>query len=118
MPKRIVITCKKMYTLIEDLLRLSSATRATLTSTVNLGAEVDNIAGQLQRAEPGREVHFRIQRPFRSRADPTLIRTVLENMVANAWKFGSNHRDALIVANDPDRRCLRLLLRARQRRWL
>ena len=86
-----------MSTLIEDLLRLSSATRATLhLQTVNLGAEVDDFAGQLQREEPGREVRFRIQRPVQVRADPTLIRTVLENLVGNAWKFTSNKHDALI----------------------
>ena len=95
--ERIVITCRKMSTLIEDLLRLSSATRATLhLQTVDLGAEIDDFAGQLQRENPGREVRFRIQRPVQVRADPTLIRTVLENLVGNAWKFTSNQRDALI----------------------
>ena len=88
---------REMSTLIEDLLRLSSATRATLhLQTVDLGAEVDDIAGQLQREEPDREVRFRIQRPVQVRADPTLIRTVLENLVGNAWKFTSNQHDALI----------------------
>lgn len=95
--ERIVTTSKKMSTLIEDLLRLSSATRAALhLQAVDLGSEVDDIAGQLQRQEPGREVRFKIQRPVQVRADPILIRTVLENLVGNAWKFTSNQDDALI----------------------
>jgi PAS domain S-box-containing protein len=95
--ERIIITCKKMSTLIENLLRLSSATRAAIhLQNVDLGAEVDDIAGQLRREEPDREVRFRIQRPVQVRADSTLIRTVLENLVANAWKFTANQHDALI----------------------
>jgi len=95
--ERISATCKKMSTLIENLLRLSSTTSAAIhLHTVDLGAEVEDIAGQLQREEPGREVRFRIQRPVHARADPALIRTVLENLVGNAWKFTVNQHDALI----------------------
>ena len=83
--------------LIEDLLNLSRATRATMhLQTVDLGAEVDDIAGQLQREEPGRDVRFIIQRPVPARADPALIRTVLRNLVENAWKFTSHRDNALI----------------------
>src|ERR1700727_2094918 len=95
--ERIAINCKEMSALIEDLLRLSSVTDAPLRlQTVDLGAEADDFAGHLQREEPGREVRFRIQRPVPVRADPTLIREVLENLVGNAWKFTSNQHDALI----------------------
>ena len=83
--------------LIEDLLILSRATRATMyLQTVDLGAEVDDIAGQLQREEPGRDVRFIIQRPVPARADPALIRTVLRNLLENAWKFTSHRDNGLI----------------------
>ncbi len=95
--ERIVATSEKMSALIEDLLHLSSVTSASIyIQNVDLGAEVNDIAGQLQREEPDREVRFRIQRPVQVRADPALIRTVLENLVGNAWKFTSKQHDALI----------------------
>ena len=86
-----------MSTLIDDLLDLSRITRAAMhLDTVDLSAEIDDIARQLQREEPGRDVHFRIQRLVQVRADPALIRTVLQNLVENAWKFTSHRADALI----------------------
>jgi signal transduction histidine kinase len=63
---------------------------------VDLGAEAAEIAGELQRREPGRNVSFAIQRPVRARADPSLIRTVLQNLLENAWKFTSGREDASI----------------------
>jgi light-regulated signal transduction histidine kinase (bacteriophytochrome) len=64
--------------------------------TVDLSAETDDIAGQVQREEPDRDVRFIIQRPVKVRADPALIRTVLRNLVENAWKFTSRRDHALI----------------------
>jgi PAS domain S-box-containing protein len=94
---RIAAAGKQMSTLIEDLLILTQAKRATMhLQTVDLSAEIDDIAGQLQREEPGRDVRFSIQRLVNVRADPSLIRTVLRNLVENAWKFTSRRDHALI----------------------
>ena len=118
--EQIAAASQGMSLLIEDLLVLSRSTGATMhLQTVDLSAEIDDIAGQLQREEPGRDVRFVIQRPVLARADPTLIRTVLQNLVGNAWKFTSHRgRCAHRVRNDADGRCPRLLLRARQRHRL
>ena len=95
--KRIAAASEQMSTLIDDLLDLSRITRAAMhLDTVDLSAEIDDIARQLQREEPGRDVRFRIQRLVQVRADPALIRTVLQNLVENAWKFTSHRADALI----------------------
>ena len=95
--EQIAVASRKMSMLIEDLLILARATRATMhLHTVDLSAEIDDIAGQLQREEPGRDVRFIIQRPVQVRADPSLIRTVLRNLVQNAWKFTSRRDHALI----------------------
>ena len=58
---------------------------------VDLSAEVAAIAGELQAGEPGRRVRFAIQDGVWVNADRTLIRTVLQNLVENAWKY---HRQA------------------------
>jgi|SRR6266851_3630241 len=95
--ERIQSASDHMAQLIDDLLNLSRVARAELhPRTVDLGAEVTRIAEDLQRAEPDRRVQFTIQRPVPAQADRTLIRTVLENLVGNAWKFTSHRDDALI----------------------
>jgi PAS domain S-box-containing protein len=95
--ERIEAASKQMSTLIDDLLNLSRIPQAAIhLQIVDLSAEIEDIAGQLQRQEPGRDVHFRIQRLVQVRADPDLIRTVLQNLVENAWKFTSHRAGALI----------------------
>jgi light-regulated signal transduction histidine kinase (bacteriophytochrome) len=63
---------------------------------VDLSAEVTRIAEELQRAAPDRLDCFTIQPGVRAPADRVLIRTVLENLVGNAWKFTSRQDDAAI----------------------
>jgi PAS domain S-box-containing protein len=95
--ERIAAASKQMSMLVEDLLVLAQASRATMyLQTVDLSTEIDDITGQLQREEPGRDVRFIIQRLVNVRADPALIRTVLRNLVENAWKFTSRRDNALI----------------------
>jgi PAS domain S-box-containing protein len=95
--RQIAIASKRMSVLIGDLLILAQATRATMhLQIIDLSAEIDDLAGRLQREEPGRDVRFVIQRPVMVRADPALIRTVLRNLVENAWKFTSRRDHALI----------------------
>jgi PAS domain S-box-containing protein len=95
--ERIQVNSEQMAALIENLLDLSRSTRAAMhLQTVDLSTEIDDIAGQLQREEPGRDVRFIIQRLVQVQADPALIRTVLQNLVENAWKFTSHRDEALI----------------------
>ena len=95
--ERIEAASEQMSVLIDDLLDLSRVARAEMhLQEVDLGAEAARIAGDLQREGPGRRVQFAIQRPVRALADRSLIRSVLENLVGNAWKFTSRRDDALI----------------------
>jgi PAS domain S-box-containing protein len=94
---RILAASEQMGKLIDDLLHLSGISRAEMhLQMVDLGAEVSRIAGELQREEPDRAVQFVIQRPVQVLADLTLIRTVLQNLLDNAWKFTSHREGALI----------------------
>jgi PAS domain S-box-containing protein len=95
--QRIRAASEQMATLIDDLLHLSRVARAELhLRSVDLGAEAARVAEELQRNEPDRNVHFVIQRPVWAQADRTLIRTVLQNLLGNAWKFTSGRDDASI----------------------
>jgi signal transduction histidine kinase len=94
---RIQAASGQMARLIDALLALSLVSRAEMhLRTIDLGTEANRIAEELQRDGPDRCVHFVIQRPVWALADPTLICTVLQNLLDNAWKYTSRRDDALI----------------------
>jgi len=95
--ERIEAASQHMGQVLDDLLRLSTVARAEIKlQQVDLGAEVASIAEELQRDSPGRRVRFTIEQPAWVLADCVLIRTVLQNLLDNAWKFTSGRDDALI----------------------
>jgi light-regulated signal transduction histidine kinase (bacteriophytochrome) len=94
---RIQAVSARMGVLIDDLLSLSRVSRAEMSlGPVDLSAEVAAIADELQSREPGRRVRFDIQDGVWVTADRALIRTVLQNLVENAWKFTAKRDDATI----------------------
>lgn len=95
--ERIRAASEQMGQLIDDLLQLSRVSRAEMhLQVVDLGAEASRIAEALQRGEPDRRARFVVQRPVKALADRILIRTVLQNLLDNAWKFTS-HRDGAVI---------------------
>jgi PAS domain S-box-containing protein len=95
--ERIQATSIQMGELIDDLLQLSRVSQAEMhLHQLDLGAEASRVGGDLQREEPGRHVRFTIQDAVWVLADRVLIRTVLENLLGNAWKFTSGRDDASI----------------------
>jgi light-regulated signal transduction histidine kinase (bacteriophytochrome) len=95
--ERIQAATERMGTLIDDLLLLAQVSRAEMSlGPVDLSAEVTAIAGELQAREPGRRVRFAIHDGVWANADRTLIRTVLQNLIENAWKYSGKRDDATI----------------------
>ena len=95
--ERIQAGSERMGAIIDDLLRLSQVTHADMNLVpVDLSAEVAAIADGLRSADPGRRVSFAIQKSVWVTADRILIRTVLDNLVENAWKFTAGREDATI----------------------
>ena len=85
---RIQAASRRMSSLIDDLLQLSRVSRVNLNlGRVDLSAEVADIVGELRAGEPGRRVRCTIQAGVWGTADGGLVRTVLQNLVENAWKF-------------------------------
>jgi PAS domain S-box-containing protein len=94
---RIQAASERMGAIIDDLLRLSQVTHADMNLVrVDLSAEVVAIAEGLRSVDPGRRVSFAIQEGVWVTADRILIRTVLDNLVENAWKFTAGREDATI----------------------
>lgn len=89
---RIRASAVRMANLIEDLLRLSRVTRAELkVADTDLSEIACSIVDNLRREHPQRMVNVRIAPGLRAQADPGMLRSALENLIQNAWKF-TGHR--------------------------
>lgn len=85
----------RMSELIEDLLSLAQVSRAQMHHReVDLSAMAYEVLHELQAREPQREVRLHVQAGLRVQADPRLIGVVLQNLLANAWKFSSQKSPA------------------------
>jgi light-regulated signal transduction histidine kinase (bacteriophytochrome) len=95
--ERIQASTGQMDALIDDLLLLAQVARAEMDlELVDLSAEVAALAGELQAREPDRRVRFVIRDGVRVTADRSLIRTVVQNLIENAWKFTADRDEATI----------------------
>lgn len=94
---RIARAAKRMGELIDDLLQLSRLGRSELRKTsVDLSEAVHTIAEALQAAAPTRAVQWVIEDGVRVEADERLMRSLLENLLGNAWKFTAHTAAARI----------------------
>jgi len=85
---RVQAGCARMGTILDDLLHLSHVSRAEMDlQDVDLSAEVTVICDQLRARDPGRRVRVSVQEGVRVTADRALIRSALDNLLDNAWKF-------------------------------
>ena len=92
--RRVVDAGKRMDQLVTDLLQLSTATRGELQrGKVDVSEIARAVLGTLQQSHPDRQVSCVVQSDLTARADPGLLRVVLDNLLGNAWKFTRN-RDA------------------------
>jgi len=85
---RIRAASQRMGHLIDDLLNLSKVSRAEMSrERVDISRIAGEVAGELQRSEPGRSAKFVIAENLTAQSDSWLIRIALANLLGNAWKF-------------------------------
>jgi len=95
--ERIRGATQRMSQLIDDLLKLSRVARMEANrETVDLSAIAADIAGRLRKNHPERPVQFVIAEGLAASGDERLLTVVLENIVANAWKFSEKKPQAVI----------------------
>jgi light-regulated signal transduction histidine kinase (bacteriophytochrome) len=81
---------QRMGQLIDDLLRLSRISRTEmLRETVDLTAMARDIIADLQAGAPERQVTVVIEQELSAHGDLRLLRVLLENLLANAWKYSA-----------------------------
>jgi PAS domain S-box-containing protein len=86
-----------MGALLDDLLHLSQVSSADMNlQDVDLSAEVTAVCDQLRAQDAGRHVKVTIQDGVRATADRPLIRTALQELLENAWKFTADREQATI----------------------
>jgi PAS domain S-box-containing protein len=94
---RIRANSQRMGRLIDGVLTLARLGREDVQQErVDLSALASATVDDLRRAEPGRAVDVRIEPGVAAVGDPRLLTMVLQNLLANAWKFTRERDDARI----------------------
>ncbi len=94
---RVRSAAARMGELIEAMLTMSRLTRGELKlERVDLGRIAGELLEELQLGEEGRRVEWRIAPGLEVVGDAVLLRNLLSNLLANAWKFTRGRNEARI----------------------
>jgi PAS domain S-box-containing protein len=94
---RIQHATAQMASIVDDLLRLARVGHATIERTdVDLSRVAIEVLAELRLAQPQRALDARIEPQLRVVADPGLMRSVLTNLIGNAWKYSAREESTVI----------------------
>ena len=87
----------RMKELISSMLEFSRVTHSALSrERINLSEIAGAVTGELRLAAPHRSVEVRIAKGITGNGDPGLWRSVLDNLIGNAWKFSAGGEQTVI----------------------
>ncbi len=117
MVRRIASAGQRMSALIDALLNMSRMTQVPLQlGKVNISDIASEVAQQLMRDDPQRVADVRIAPGLDALADLSLVCSVIDNLLRNAWKFtaqnpvtrievGSSEREGEVIYHVRDNGC-------------
>lgn len=101
---RVLGAAARMNGMIDALLALSRlSTQPLAREQVPLSQLAQRIAQELRQQAPQRQVEFTIEPGLVARGDPTLLNSVLENLLGNAWKYSARRERAHIALRRVER---------------
>ena len=102
--RRVIAATRRMEQLIDDLLELARLGRGELVrEPVDVTDLARGIAAELSALDPDRSVVWTIAVGLTANADAHLLDVVLENLLANAWKFTAGRSPAHIEVGVTER---------------
>jgi signal transduction histidine kinase len=94
---RVRSAASRMSELIEALLKVSRVARGDVQpEPLDLSRMSADVVAELRAAEPDRQVTVDIEQGLAANADRVLVRSLLENLLGNAWKFTRDREAAHI----------------------
>ncbi len=102
--RRLQRNVRRMGEMIDSLLTLSRATRVDFARhPVDLSGLAREVTAELRAGDTSREVTVDIADDLRCVGDPQLLRLVMQNLLANAWKFSAKTGGARIEVGQEHR---------------
>ncbi|MCP1726066.1 PAS domain S-box-containing protein [Natronospira proteinivora] len=96
--ERIRHGARRMGQLIDDLLQLSRVSRFELDlKPVSITELATRVCQELDEAQADHPVEWQVEAGLETRADPAMARLLLENLLANAWKFTARQPHPRVV---------------------